>query len=63
MEAEAIDAITQEAANRVPFVYEIDTTSAAPEAVAGSVLEILQGKTRGREPGHVDWTDEVLSWY
>ena len=63
VEAEAIDAITQEAANRVPFVYEIDTTSAAPEAVAGSVLEILQGKTRGREPGHVDWTDEVLSWY
>jgi len=63
VEAEAIDAITQEAAGRLPFVYEIDTTSATPEAVAGVVLEILQGKVAGREPGHVDWSDEVLSWY
>lgn len=63
VEAEAIDAITQEAVGRLPFVYEIDTTRSTPEAVAGVVLEILQGKTAGREPGHVDWTDEVLSWY
>lgn len=63
VEAEAIDAITQEAATRLPFVYEVDTTSATPEAVAGAVLEILQGKVAGREPGHLDWSDEVLSWY
>ena len=63
VEAEAIDAITQEAAARLPFVYEIETTSATPEAVAGIVLDILQGKVAGREPGHLDWSDEVLSWY
>jgi len=63
VEAEAIDAITQEAVARLPFVYEIDTTSTTPEAVAGVILEILQGKVAGREPGHLDWSDEVLSWY
>ena len=63
VEAEAIDVITQEALGRLPFVYEIDTTSTTPEAVAGVVLEILQGKVAGREPGHLDWSDEVLSWY
>ncbi len=63
LEAEAIDIITQEATARGPFVYEIETTSETPEAVAGVVLEILQGKTQGREPGRIDWTDEVLSWY
>ena len=63
IEAEAIDTITQEATARGPFVYEIETTSETPEAVAGVVLDILQGKTQGREPGRIDWTDEVLSWY
>ncbi len=63
VEAEAIDTITQEAAARLKEVYEVDTTSATPEASAGAVLGILRGKTEGHEPGHVDWTDEVLSWY
>ncbi len=63
VEAEAIDAITQEAAGRLRKVYEVDTTSATPEASADAVLEILRGKTEGHEPGRVDWTDEVLSWY
>ncbi len=63
VEAEAIDAITQEAVARLPFVYEIETTMTTPEAVAGVALEILQGKVAGREPGRLDWSDEVLSWY
>ena len=63
VEAEAIDVITQEAVARLPFVYEIDTTSATPGAVADIVLEILQGRVEGRGPGHLDWSDEVLSWY
>src|SRR5207245_4790220 len=63
VEAEAIDVITQEAVARVPFVYEIDTTSATAGAVADIVLAILQGRVEGRGPGHLDWSDEVLSWY
>ena len=63
VEAEAIDAITQEAVARLSAVYEVDTTSATAEDSATAVLGILQGKTEGREPGHVDWSDEVLSWY
>ncbi len=63
VEAEAIDAITQEAAARLTQVYEVDTTSATPEASAGEILGILLGRTEGHEPGRVDWTDEVLSWY
>jgi adenylate kinase len=63
VEAEAIDVIMQEAAGRLPLVFEVDTTQASPTETAEAILEILQGKTKGREPGSVDWTSEVLSWY
>jgi adenylate kinase len=62
VEAEAIDVILQEATARLPFVFEVDTTDATPVQTAEAVLAILQGETAGREPGTVDWTDEVLSW-
>jgi len=63
VEAEAIDVITQEAVELLALVYEIDTTSRTPAETADEILAILRGKTEGREPGHVDWSDEVLSWY
>ena len=63
VEAEAIDVITQEAVARLTFVYEIDTTSASAAASAQTVLELLQGRTAGHEPGRIDWGTEVLSWY
>ncbi len=63
VEAEAIDVILQEAVGRLPFVFEVDTTSATPAEAAEAILAILQGKTKGHEPGSVDWTSEVLSWY
>ena len=63
IEAEAIDVITQEAVRHVPFVFEVDTTARTPEETADAVLGILQGRTSGHEPGSVDWTHEVLSWY
>jgi len=63
VEAEAIDVILQEAVERLPFVFEVDTTDLTPEEAAEAVLRILQGRTEGHEPGSVDWTSEVLSWY
>lgn len=63
VEAEAIDVILQEAVDQVPVVYEIDTTSSTASQTADAILGILQGKTQDREPGHVDWSAEVLSWY
>ncbi len=63
VEAEAIDVLTQEAVEGPAPVYEVDTTALTPEETADAVLGILQGRTKGREPGSVDWTDEVLSWY
>jgi adenylate kinase len=63
VEAEAIDVITQEATQRIPFVYEVDTTDRPAAQTAEEVLAILQGKAKGHEPGTVDWTSEVLSWY
>ncbi len=63
VEAETIDAITQEAVDRKAPVYEVDTTSSTPDAAADAVLGILQGRTEGREPGRLDWSDEVLSWF
>ena len=55
--------ITQEAVELHPAVYEVNTTERTAEGTAAAILEILQGQTRGYEPGSVDWTDEVLSWY
>jgi adenylate kinase len=63
VEAEAIDVILQEAVDRLPFVYEVETTDTTPKETADAILGILQGKTEGHEPGSVDWTSEVLSWY
>lgn len=63
VEAEAIDVITQEAVEALPLVYEVDTTGLRPEETADAILGILQGRTLGREPGGVDWSEEVLSWY
>lgn len=63
LEAEAIDLITQEAVERLPLVYEVDTTANSPEETAEAILCILQGRTKGHEPGSVDWSAEVLSWY
>ena len=64
VEAEAIDVITQEAVEEgIPFVFELDTTDLTPAEAADGILGILQGRTTGREPGSVDWSEEVLSWY
>ena len=63
VEAEAIDAITQEAVARLPVVFEVDTTALTVKEAADAILQILQGKTMGHEPGRIDWSDEVLSWY
>src|SRR2546427_12837259 len=63
VEAEAIDVILQEAVARLPFVFEVDTTNRQPTETAEAILAILQGKTKGHEPGSVDWASEVLSWY
>lgn len=63
VEAEAIDVITQQAVERLPVVYEIDTTSGTPASTADAILGLLRGKTQGHEPGSVDWSHEVLSWY
>jgi adenylate kinase len=59
VEAEAIDVILQEAVERGPPVYEVDTTAKTPDATAGEVLDILQGKIAGHEPGLRDWSEEV----
>ena len=63
VEAEAIDVITQEAVARPAPVFEVDTTNLKPAQAADAILAILQGRTQGHEPGAVDWSEEVLSWY
>ena len=60
VEAEAIDVILQEAVAEGPPVFEIDTTATEPEAAANAVLDILGGRTEGREPGRIDWSEEVV---
>ena len=59
VEAEAIDVVLQEAVERGPPVFEVDTTSATSEDAAKQVLALLQGKVEGHEPGRLDWSEEV----
>jgi broad-specificity NMP kinase len=63
VEAEAIDLITQEAVKRSRRVYEVDTSETTAEQAEREILGILQGDTAGHEPGKVDWSAEVMSWY
>ena len=62
VEAEALDVITQEAVARISAVAEVDTTNLTAEQAAAQVLEILEGRAEGHEPGCIDWSEEVLSW-
>ena len=65
-EAEALDALTIEAAEEVPRVLEVDTTGRGAEEVAADVAALLRGQdpeawTRHRA-GSITWGDEVLQW-
>jgi len=63
MEAEACDVILIEAMETGVRVFEIDTTERTPEQVADAIDEILAGEKEKYEPGHIDWSEEVLGWY
>ncbi len=63
MEAEACDVILVEALDAGAPVFEIDTTERTPEQVADAIGEILAGEKEKYEPGHIDWSEEVLGWY
>jgi adenylate kinase len=63
MEAEGCDVILVEAIEIGTPVCEIDTTSLDVIQVANAVEEILGGERKKYEPGHVDWSEEVLGWY
>jgi adenylate kinase len=63
MEAEGCDVILIEAMEGSAPVFEIDTTERTPEQVADAIGEILAGEKEKYEPGHIDWSEEVLGWY
>ena len=63
IEAEAIDLVLVEAIGACPKTYEINATRKKSETVAREISKIIAGKTKGFEPGQVDWSSEVLSWY
>lgn len=65
VEAEAVGVILVEAMEVEPPVpvLEVDTTSRTPEETARLVVASLEGERTGQEPGHVDWSDEVMGWY
>jgi adenylate kinase len=63
VEAEAVDVVLVEAKERSNRVYVVDTTRLSPEETAQEVLGILMGDVQGHEPGSVDWSEEVLTWY
>jgi adenylate kinase len=60
LEAEALDVILFEAAERCDRVDEIDTTERSPREVAEMVTQIFQGKLQ-LPAGQVDWLTEFFS--
>jgi adenylate kinase len=63
VEAEALDSILVEAMEEGGPVFEVDTSEKGPMEVTDAVMEILAGKTEKYQPGHIDWSGEVLLWY
>jgi adenylate kinase len=59
LEAEALDVILVEAADRCDRVDEIDTTGKNPHEVAEMVKEIVQGRLQ-LPAGQVDWLTEFF---
>jgi adenylate kinase len=59
LEAEALDIILVEAAERCPRVDEIDTTGKSPQQVAETAIEIIEGRLH-LPPGQVDWLMEFF---
>jgi len=59
VEAEIIDAISQEAVKRHgrKKVLEFDTTGKRPQEVAKEIIKVLKGKSLAdHRPGKIDWT-------
>ncbi|MFQ6127409.1 MAG: adenylate kinase family protein [Thermoplasmata archaeon] len=63
VEAEAIDYILVESLEMGRKTFEIDTTDEGPEAVARSILSIVDGKVSDFQTGSVDWSEVILGWY
>lgn len=63
LEAEALDVITIESAQRHKKVYEIDTTKLKPKQTADAIIKIISGEFKKYEVGNIDWSEEILSWY
>jgi adenylate kinase len=59
LEAEALDVILVEAAERCGRVDEIDTTEKSPKEVAELVARIIQGRLQ-LPAGQVDWLNEFF---
>jgi len=63
VEAEAIDLVLVEAIERCEDTYEIDATEKSAEEVANDIELIMNGDRRRYNPGKVDWSEVVMSWY
>lgn len=63
VEAEAVDVVLIETLENVPEVCEVDTTDMKPEKVAKAIERIVSGERQKYRVGHVDWSEEVLSWF
>jgi adenylate kinase len=60
LEAEALDICLLESLDTSKAVFEIDTTTLEPEAVANSILKIINCEGENYLPGKVSWLEEYL---
>ena len=63
IEAEGCDVILVESVDSGREVVEIDTTELTAERTTSAIEEILAGEREKYAVGHVDWSDEVMSWF
>ncbi|MCX8174392.1 MAG: adenylate kinase family protein [Thermoplasmata archaeon] len=60
VEAEAIDLILIEALEIGKPVSEIDTTNTTPDAVAGTIIKVIDGEWTS-PPGRINWSEDFLN--
>jgi adenylate kinase len=62
VQAEALDVILCESIDSNAHVFEIDNTSCTTGQASLIVTDIVNGNTRGYEPGSVSWSEGIERW-
>lgn len=63
VQAEVLDVILCEAAGSGMRVHELDSTDTPADAIAGMIIDIVNGDEALHGPGSTDWSGEMDRWF